>query len=248
MKYKKLLYTRILFLFIPVIGFLIFYTEYRELSFSNFLERLDLPLIVLIITLGILTLDYSKIIIAYRKRKNALNNPDLWDTPKFPIDSKKMNFLDKRLSINPKTIDLSSQGTVRLHLNREDKYLEIKDFWGRKVVKFIDVKFILLEYNNYEKIYPIKRIFGGTIAYDKQVWVNRITVILLDGKELNLFEAKLHEYIHEAWEESQITRAYHEKSFLKNGKYLIRLLSNFMDKKYFVIDYTEGTDNAQQYS
>lgn len=244
MKYKKLLYTRILFLFIPIIGFLIFYTEYRELNFSNFLERLDLPLIVLTIALGILILDYLKIISILRKRKNVLNNPELRDIPKFPIDSKKMNFLDKRLSINPKSIDLSSNGTLTLHLNRENKHLEIKGFWVRKVVKFIDVKFILLEYDSYEKTNPIKQILGGTTAYNKQVWVNRMTVILMDGKELKLFEAKIHEYIHEAWEESQITETYHEKSFLKNGKYLIRLLSNFMDKKYFVMDYTEGKDNV----
>ncbi|MBC7000862.1 hypothetical protein [Cytophaga sp. FL35] len=206
---------------------------------------MDLSFILLVITLGGLFMIFYKDMKTLRKRKKFLKNPELHDIPKFIISSKKMNFLDKRLSVNPGSIDVSSNNKIVLHLNNEKGYLEVKKSLRRKIVNFSEIKFILLEYEQYEELFTLKELLGGTVAYNKEIWTIRIIAVLKNDRELNLLNAKFHESQLEKWEEQRITGGYQEKSFLGHGKAIIRLLSNFMDKKYLIIDYNDG--NVRRY-
>ncbi|MBG47660.1 MAG: hypothetical protein CML05_05150 [Pseudozobellia sp.] len=169
------------------------------------------------------------------ERKKILQKARLEDVPTDLDYPRKLNFLDKRISINEKSIDVFFKNNVILHLSKDKKLMDIKTSFGRKNLNFNDIQFLFLEYNQYEKDTLIDQFSSGS-TYDKNVWYNSIMAMLTNGKQTKLFEAKLEETNYELMEDSRISGKDEERSYLENGKMLIRLFSHFTMKKYMVLN------------
>ena len=169
------------------------------------------------------------------ERKKNLQNTKLEDLPTEINYPRKLNFLDKRISINEKSIDVFFKNDLILHLSKENKLINIKTQFGKKKLNFNDIQFLFLEYNQYEKDTLKDHFFSGS-NYDKNVWYNSIMAMNKSGKQIKLFEAKLEETNYEQIEDSRISGKHEEKSYLENGRMIIRLFSHFTMKKYMILN------------
>jgi hypothetical protein len=181
--------------------------------------------------------DLVKLINKAMERKKLLHQAQLEDIPTHIDLPNKLNFLNKKISINEKSIDVYSKNKVILHLSKVRKQIEIRKSIGNKILKFSDIHFVFLEYNQYEKDTLIDSFFSGS-SYDKNVWNNSIMAMLKNGQQIKLFEAKLEETNYEQMVDYQISGKYEEKSYLENGKKIARLFSHYADKKYLIVNST----------
>ncbi|MEM6541262.1 MAG: hypothetical protein AAF634_08860, partial [Bacteroidota bacterium] len=97
------------------------------------------------------------------------------------------------------------------------------------------IEFVFLEYNQYEKD-TVLDVFSNDSSYDKNVWINSIMVMLKNGNQIKLFEAKLEETNIQRLVDYQISGKYDEKSYLQNGEKIIRLISHYTNTKYLIIN------------
>ncbi|KQC31497.1 hypothetical protein [Flagellimonas eckloniae] len=181
--------------------------------------------------------DLVKLINKAMERKKKLRQAQLKDIPTQIDLPNKLNFLNKRISINEKSIDVFSKNKVILHLSKVKKQIELRKSMGNKILKFNDIHFVFLEYNQYEKDTLIDSFSSGS-SYDKNVWNNSIMAMLKNGQQVKLFEAKLEETNYEQLVDYQISGKYEEKSYLENGKKIVRLFSHYTNKKYLIVNNT----------
>lgn len=235
MNITRVIINRLLFRFLPLIGLFVFMGYYKEITFDNILEKIELLEWLLIGVFVYFCYDLIKHINKVIERKKTLQNARLKDVPTEIELPRKLNFLDKRVSINDKSIDVSFKNDLVLHLSKDKKQIEIKTTFGKKILNFNEIQFIFLEYNQYEKDTLVDQFSSGS-SYDKNVWYNSIMAMLKSGKQIKLFEAKLEETNYEQMVDAQISGKYEEKSYLSNGKRVIRLFSHFTMKKYLVLN------------
>ena len=237
MKIYGIIYNRILFRVLPITGLIVFSIIYNQITLNNFLEKFQFwdwaGLILLIVFLYDLALHIKKTL----KRNISLKRSKL---EKVPIEielPKKLNFLDKRISINETSIDIFLKNEVILHLSKSKKQIEIRKFLGKKILNFSDIQYLFLEYNQYEKD-TLRDIFSEDSLYDKNVWKNSLMAMLKNGETINLFNAKLEETNYEQFVDYQISGESEEKSYLRNGINIVLLFSYYMDKEYLIINNT----------
>ncbi|MDC6367691.1 MULTISPECIES: hypothetical protein [Flavobacteriaceae] len=181
--------------------------------------------------------DLVKLINKAMERKKKLRQAQLKDIPTQIDLPNKLNFLNKRISINEKSIDVFSKNKVILHLSKVKNQIELRKSMGNKILKFNDIHFLFLEYNQYEKDTLIDSFSSGS-SYDKNVWNNSIMAMLKNGQQVKLFEAKLEETNYEQLVDYQISGKYEEKSYLENGKKIVCLFSHYTNKKYLIVNNT----------
>lgn len=210
---------------------------YLEITFDNVLEKINLLGWLLIGVFFYFCYDLIRHINKVIERKKVLQNAGLEEVPTDMDFPRKLNFLDKRISINDKSFDISFKNNLILHLSKDKKQIEIKTLFGKKYLSFNDIRFLFLEYNQYEKD-TIIELFSSDGLYDKNIWNNSVMAMLNNGKQIKLFEAKLEETNAERLVDYQISGKYEEKSYLVNGKRVIQLFSQFTDKKYLVLNNT----------
>ncbi len=234
MTIKKMLLNRIIFGVIPI--FILFgsYIYYIDLNFSNFSKRIDLIPVLFLLALFILTIDIIKVWKKLKKRNELFISPEFEDAPEFVDANRRFSFLDKTISVNNDSIDIRFKDELVLYLNKEKKLLELKNILGKKIIYFNDIDYLFLEYNQYQ-MYAPQVWLGFSTNNDKTIFKNSIIAKMKGGKELKIFDAKLHESDSEATEEYRITGDYKAKSYLSNGNQIIRLFSNYTNKKYFII-------------
>lgn len=231
---RRFLY-RILFGIIPILVILIFYLYYFKNDKPNLLEKIDLITVILILFLYILIIDLFKNLKSIKRRENLLIEPKLEDVPEKIEKISRINFLNRTVNINEKSIDLKSHDSLILHLNKEKKIVEIRNELRTKFLSFDDVEYIFLEYDQFQSYVP--RIWIGiTTGKDKTVYTNTFFAKMKDGKEVKMFDAKLKDYDLEVSEEHFLTGTYEERTYLSHGEKLIQLFSKYMDKKYFILD------------
>lgn len=235
MNIYRIIINRILFRFLPIVVLYIFIIYYKEITFDNIVEKLDFLDWILIGLFVLFCYDFVKLIRKAIERKKSLRQAQLNDIPTNVDLPRKLTFLDKRISINEKSIDVFSKNKVLLHLSRVKKQIEIRNAIGKKILNFSDIQFLFLEYNQYEKDTLLDSFSSGS-SYDKNVWINSIMAMRKNGSQIKLFEAKLEETNYEQLVEYQISGTYHEKSYLENGKKIIRLISHYTNKKYLVVN------------
>jgi hypothetical protein len=232
-----ILFNRIFFRVLPITGLIIFSIIYNEITLNNFLEKFKFwdwaGLILLVVFLYDLVLHLKKA----HKRNRSLRQNKLEKVPTEIELPKKLNFLDKRISINENSIDIYLKNELIVHLSKSKKQIEIRKFLGKKILDFNEIQYLFLEYNQYEKD-TLKDILSDNSDYDKNVWKNSLMAMLKNGKTINLFNAKLEETNYEQLVEEQISGKYMEKSYLENGKKIVRLFSHYTEKKYLTIDNT----------
>ncbi len=231
---KRFLY-RLLFGVIPVLVVLICYLYYFKDDKSNLLEKIDLITVILILFLYILIIDLFKNLKSIKRKENLLIGPKLEDVPEKIEKITRINFLNRTININEKSIDLKSHDSLILHLNKEKKIVEVRNELRTKFLSFDDVEYIFLEYDQFQSYVP--RIWIGiTTGKDKTVYTNTFFAKMKDGKEVKMFDAKLKDYDLEVSEEHFLTGTYEERTYLSHGEKLIQLFSKYMDKKYFILD------------
>ncbi len=207
------------------------------MTLENFPERLGLIDIVVFGGFIFYCYDLAKHIRKSSGRKEALNKAQLLEIPTGLDLPRKMNFLDKGITINESTIDVVNKNKIILHLSKTKKEIEIRKTFGKKVWSFNDIQFLFLEYNQYEKDTLLDSLSSGS-SFDKNVWRNTVMAMLKKGKRIKLFDATLEETNYEQMVDYQTTGKYEEKSYLDNGKRIIRLFSYYMDKRYLILDNT----------
>lgn len=170
-------------------------------------------------------------------RKKILQQAKLQGIPDDIALPRKLNFLDKRLSTNETSIDVSLNNDVIFHLSKAKKQIEVKKYFGKKTLGFHEIKFIFIEYNQYDKDTLIG-FFSSSPTYDKNVWSISIMAMLKNGRQTKLFDTKLEKTNYVQMIDYQITDKHEEKSYLENGEKIIRLFSLYIDKKYLIINNT----------
>ncbi len=232
-----IIFNRIFFRVLPIAGLIIFSIIYNEITLNNILEKFKFwdwaGLILLVVFLYDLALHLKKA----HKRNKSLQQNKLEKIPKEIELPKKLNFLDKRISINENSIDIYLKNEVIVHLSKSKKQIEIRKFIGKKILNFNDIQYLFLEYNQYEKD-TLKDILSDNSHYDKNVWKNSLMAMLKNGKTVNLFNAKLEETNYEQLVDYQISGKSEEKSYLRNGTNIVRLFSYYMNKEYLIINNT----------
>ena len=237
MNVTRIILNRLLFRILPLVALLIFTVYYEKITFDNLFEKLGFLHLVLLAGLVYFCYDLIK---HFRKailRNRILKQAQLEDIPADMDLPKRLNFLDKRLSISDMSIDVFLKNNVILHLSKSKKQIEIRNFFGKKILSFHEIKYIFLEYNQYEKD-TFKDIFVDNSYYDKNVWNNSIRAMLKNGNPITLFEVKLEETNYEKIVDEQISGKYEQKSYLDNGGKIILLFSKYMGKKYLIINNT----------
>lgn len=224
-----------MFRFLPTTGLFIFIIYYKEITFDNILEKLDFLEWMMIGLFVFFCIDFVKLIRKAIERKKTLRQAELKAVPTHIDVPHKLNFLDKRISINEKSIDVSSNNKVILHISKTKKQIEIRKVFGKKFLGFSAIEFVFLEYNQYEKD-TVLDVFSNDSSYDKNVWINSIMVMLKNGNQIKLFEAKLEETNIQRLVDYQISGKYDEKSYLQNGEKIIRLISHYTNTKYLIIN------------
>lgn len=235
MNIRRVIINRILFRFVPIIGLLIAIVYFKGITLGNILHKISIWDILLLAALGYFSYDLIRHFKKRAERNKTLKNAKLYDNPTEIKIPRRLNFLDKRISFNERSIDITFKNNVILYLNKDKKKLELKKTFGKKNLSFNDIQFIFLEYNQYEKDTLIDHFSPGS-SFDKNIWNNAIRAQLKNGKQITLFEAQLEETNNEALVNYQISGKHEEKSYLENGINLIRLFSFFMEKKYLIID------------
>lgn len=235
MNIYRIIINRILFRFFPIAGLYGFIIYHQEVTFDNVLEKFDVLDGIVIVLLVFFFYDLVKLIRKAMERKKSLRQAQLNDVPTHVDLPNKLNFLDKRMSINENSIDVSSKNKVILHLSKAKKQIEIRNAIGKKILNFSDIQFVFLEYNQYEKD-TLLDAFSHDSSYDKNVWVNSIMAMPMSGNPIQLFEAKLEETNYQQLVEYQISGKYEEKSYLGNGTKIVRLISYYTNKKYLVVN------------
>lgn len=231
---KKILINRIIFGLIPLIVLFGLYIYTINLGISDFSKKSGVIGLFFLLAIIILAMDFAKNLKKLKKRNKALVSPKLEKVAEIADLNGRMNFLNKSLNINENIIDISYENSLILHLNREKEQIELRKPWSKKNIKFNDIDYIFLEYNEYI-MYAPRLWFGLSDGYDKTVWKNCVMLKMKAGTEVKLLEAKLHETNTEASEELRITGGYESKSYLSNGEKIIRLFSSYMNKKYLII-------------
>lgn len=235
MNITRVIINRLLFRFVPIVGLFIFMGYNNEITLENFFRKFGLLEWLLVGLFIYFCYDLIKHIQKVIERKKILKNARLENVPTVIDYPRKLNFLDKRISINEKSIDVFFKNNLILHLSKDKKFIDIKTPFGRKNLDFNDIQFLFLEYNQYEKDTLLDQFSSGS-TFDKNVWYNSIMAMLKNGKQTKLFEAKLEETNHEQMEDSRISGKKIERAYLENGKMLIRLFSHFTMKKYIILN------------
>ena len=237
MNITRIILNRLLFRILPLFALLVLAVYYQKITFDNLFEKLGFLYWFLLAGFVYFCYDLIK---HFRKailRNRVLKQAQLENIPADIDLPKRLNFLDKRLSLNDTSIDVFFKNNVILHLSKSKKQIEIRKFLGKKILSFHEIKYIFLEYNQYEKD-TFKDLFVDYSYYDKNVWNNSIRAMLKNGNSITLFEVKLEETNYEKIVDEQISGKYEQKSYLDHGEKIIRLFSKYMDKKYLIINNT----------
>lgn len=237
MNITRIIINRLLFRFLPLIALFAFSVHFVEITFDTIFKKLSLTYWVLIAAFVYYCYDLIKHVQKAVLRKKLLQQAQLEDIPANVDLPSKLNFLDKRLSINEMSIDVSFKNNVILHLSKAKKQIEIKKAFGKKILSFHEIKFIFLEYNQYEKDTLIDQFASGS-SFDKNVWNNSVRAMLKNGDPITLFEVILEETNNKQMVDAQISGKHEEKSYLDNGKKIVRLFSHYTDKKYLIVNNT----------
>lgn len=234
MTLKKILLNRIIFGLIPIIVLFGLFIYFNDLGLTNFFEKAGMIGVFFLLAIFILAFDFTKNWKKLKNRNKVLESPKLQEAPDSADINGRISFLNKALSIKDNIIDITSNNELILHLNKEKQQVELRKLWGKKILKFNDIEYIFLEYNEYN-MYAPRLWFGLSEAYDRTIWKNCVMLKMKEGTEVKLFEAKIHETNNEASEEYRITGDYRTKSYLSNGEKIIRLFSSYMNKRYLII-------------
>lgn len=235
MNINRVIFNRLLFRFLPILGILISICYFKEITLDNFLEKFGLLEWLLVTAFVYFSFDITKHLKKILERKINLQNQKLEDVPTNLDFPRKLNFLDKRLSINEQSIDVYLNTNLILNLSKNKKEIYLNRLFGHKKLKFNDIEFLFLEYNQYIKD-TLKDQFFDYSYYDKNVWYNSIMAMQKNGQQVKLFEAKLEVTNYEQNEDSRISGKDEEKSYLENGQFIIRLFSHFTMKKYMILN------------
>lgn len=235
MNINRVIFNRLLFRFIPILGLLIMFCYFKEITLDNLLEKFGLLEWFLVAGLIYFSYDITKHLKKVMEKRKSLQSQKLQEVPASLDFPRKLNFLDKRLSINEQSIDVYSNTNLILNLSKNKKEIYLNRLFGHKKLKFNDIEFLFLEYNHYIKD-TLKDQFFDYSYYDMNVWNNSIMAMQKNGKQVKLFEAKLEVTNYEQNEDSRISGKDEEKSYLENGQFIIRLFSHFINKKYMILN------------
>ena len=235
MNIKRKLRHRIIFGLLPIFIFLGIYFYFNESILSMFPDKPYLILVILLLALFILLVDIGNHWKRLKSRNRKLLSPELKEVPdeiEFPT---RFNFLDKTVTVDDNILDLKSNNSLVLHLNKKKEFMEIHKEFKNKRVGFNDVEYIFLEYDQYQSYMP-RFWIGITPGQDKTIYKNSVCAKLKNGKEIRLLEANLKDSDMEVNEEYFLKGEYKERTYLYHGEKLVRLISLYTNKKYLVID------------
>jgi hypothetical protein len=234
MNIYSVILNRVLFRILPSIGLFLLAFYFELFTSNNLVEEFNVIHGLLIGLFLFYCFDLWKHIIKAQERIQKLKLGHLEQIPKDIELPRRINFLDKRVSIDSKSIDIYHNNNMILHVNTTKTIVEIRNLFSKKYLPFKQIDFLVLEYNEYEKD-TIKDIFTRSSYYDKNVWVNSVSAKLKNGNLVALFDATLEETNMEQFHENQITGEFKPKSYIHSGEKMIQLLSYYFQKKYLII-------------
>lgn len=235
MTIRRILRNKLVFGLFPILIMIGLYFYFNDLIYSMVPEKSNLILVLLLLALLILFLDIIKDWKRLKIRNSKLQSSLLEKVPNQVEFSKRFNFLDKTIIVDDNGLGVKSNNSLILHLNQKSKIIDIINDFKNKSVKFDDVEFIFLEYDQYQSYMP--RIWiGVSTGHDKTVYKNSLIAKLKNGKEIRLFVANLKDSDKGVNEEYFLKGEYNERTYLNHGEKLIRLFSYYAKKEYLVID------------
>ncbi|MCM5663375.1 hypothetical protein [Galbibacter mesophilus] len=226
---------RILFWIAPFIIILFLIIYLNDVTLKNFYTEIGFLGWLSAFTLIITCYDLIRRLKKLQIRKVILENPDLKEIPLGLNKPKRLNFMDSRVSINDNSIDVFFNNSVVFHANKKNEEIEVKKFFGRKIISFNDIDFLFIDYNKFRKDTLIDALFSNG-SLDKKVWSNTVSAILKSGEKVKLFAAQLEITNHDELFDEITSGKTTTNDYLKNGEALIQLFSQFMNKKYLIID------------
>lgn len=98
-----------------------------------FPDKPYLILVILLLALFILVVDLGNNWKKLKSRNRKLLSPEFKEVPDEVEFSKRFNFLDKTVTVDDNSLDLKSNNSLVLHLNKKKEFMEIhKEFKNKK--------------------------------------------------------------------------------------------------------------------
>ena len=122
--------------------------------------------------------------------------------------------------------------------DKEKQEIEIVKPFGKKIVKFNEISYLVVDNNVHDRESILETFIGGDMGamFQKSLMTNTFSAILKKGKEVTLFKSKLFQKSYTYSEDFEFTKRNLEELCYENGKNVISILSHFMDLKYIILD------------
>lgn len=225
------LVNRIWSIYLPFSLLLLYYTIRRlEYPFDKFYE-IDLYLVLISVFLISAVVQTTFFLKRIRRRKAHLDNvkpvsSDLIEKHSYP---ERLSFLNVKLVINHNSMDVFDKLSFKLFAKKDEKTIEVKSNYTNQKHSFNDIDSILFEFDNIS-YYTLRS------DWDKTIWVGSFSIVLKSKKIVHLFNLRSErDHLKELGEYKDIdTNEYYYKIGLK----ILNILTNELNMKYSILDYT----------
>jgi hypothetical protein len=241
---NKIIINRILFSVIPFLTIFFFFVFARIQSISKPLQPYEYFVIFVLIILGIFLYIELKYILQMSKKSRELleNIPAniIKYKPNQETQRGRIWFFNTQIHLNENNLDIFKSNILKLSFSNKTNILTIFKSFGKRKLNIEDIKFLLVEYNDFY-LYTLKG-FMTRGELDKNRWHYKISVVLDNGKFDTLLDANIDETFFEintalVYNDFE-TKAPIENNYFEIGNKIAMIIASSLRKDFLIIDYT----------